>query len=288
MSRSVLNQSFPTPSISRPPRSLPIDATPRSHPVDASPRSRPVDAGPRPLSFAATPYSATCRSIWDRGEHLLIGVSPGNGYFTPQRVAALLAWADPRFAAIDVVYADLHVDTMFETFGYTPEHAARRAAKDLKAVRRRVLRGVEEAGTLSRVPGVHALSEFADDPVYRELHDRARIALREDGAVRRACDDMVREFLAPRLRPGDRVTPEQRRACVAYIAAELPFFVDTPAILGVASSVSCYHSVLPMTGVLFGATPGADRTDGRADACDAFRARPNQAYALVRPDGVDA
>jgi cyclo(L-tyrosyl-L-tyrosyl) synthase len=59
--------------------------------------------------------------------------------------------------------------------------------------------------------------------------------------------------------------------CLDYIAAELPFFVDTPSILGVPSSVSCYHVLMPLTEVLYGRGGG-------------LRAMRNQAYAVVRPE----
>jgi cyclo(L-tyrosyl-L-tyrosyl) synthase len=258
----------PAPPVSPAPA---VAATPASSVRPAGP------AGPATalagVAFEVTPFSTTCASIWDRGEHVLIGVSPGNGYFTHQRIGELVAWADQRFAAIDIVYADLHVDRMFAAFGYTAEHAAKRAAKDVKAVRRRILRGIDEvgaAGLLNAKPRVHALSDFADEPTYRRLHARAIEALHVDDDVRRAGDAMANGFVAPRLPDGAEMTSEQRRTCVDYIAAELPFFVDTPAILGVRSSVSCYHTVLPMTEVLF-----SRRT--------AFRAEPDQAYAVVRP-----
>ncbi|WP_435796306.1 tRNA-dependent cyclodipeptide synthase [Kitasatospora aureofaciens] len=46
--------------------------------------------------------------------------------------------------------------------------------------------------------------------------------------------------------------------------------LDTPALLGVRSSVSCYHLQLPLTPVLFGRDEG-------------LRAAARQAYAVVRP-----
>ncbi|GHF33879.1 cyclo(L-tyrosyl-L-tyrosyl) synthase [Kitasatospora xanthocidica] len=224
--------------------------------------------------FEALPYSRRCREIWQRGEHLLIGVSPGNSYFSHRRITELIGWGLEFFERVDIVYADLHVATQYETFGYTPEHAQRRAAKEVKATARRIERGVEGAGRRSGV-GVHALSEFTAADAYRRLHRRAVDGLRTDPAYRAAAEGMARGFLAARLDEGLAPNEPQLAAGLRYITAELPFFLDTPALLGVASSVSCYHLQLPLTPVLFGRDEG-------------IRAEAGQAYAVIRPAGGPA
>ncbi|WP_030265608.1 tRNA-dependent cyclodipeptide synthase [Streptomyces sp. NRRL B-24484] len=217
--------------------------------------------------FQAFPYSARCHRVFARGDHLLIGVSPGNSYFSARRITQLVHWGKEFFATVDIVHADLHVDAQFGAQGYPPEAAARRAAKEVKATRRRVERGAADAGR----PGVrtHALSDFTGGETYRRLHAEVLAALADDRPFREAAERMALGFLRARL-DGAAPTADQLAAGLRYIAAELPFFLDTPALLGVPSSVACYHVELPLTPVLFG------RPDG-------LRAAPGQAYAVVRP-----
>lgn len=221
--------------------------------------------------FEAEPFSERCRAVFDRADHLLIGVSPGNSYFTSRRIAELVVWGREFFNAVDIVYADLHVDAQYAASGYPPEQAERRAAKEVKATRRRIRTAVAEAAC-SRV-GVHGLSEFQDRPAYRELHREVLHALAVDPVLRAAAEGMAGAFLRSRLAGADGPDAGQLAAGVEYIAAELPFFLDTPALLGVASSVSCYHVELPLTPVLFGRSEG-------------LRAVPAQGYAVVRPAAV--
>ncbi|MER7752159.1 tRNA-dependent cyclodipeptide synthase [Kitasatospora sp. NPDC097643] len=230
---------------------------------DESPTATPT------APYEALPYSRRCREIWQLGEHLLIGVSPGNSYFSHRRITELLGWGRGFFERIDIVYADLYVTNQFETFGYTPEHAQRRAAKEIKATARRIERGVEESGRRDDVR-VHALSDFTADATYQRLHRRTVEALRTDRVFRDAAEKMARGFLAARLGEGLAPSEPQLAAGLQYISAELPFFLDTPALLGVPTSVSCYHLQLPLTPVLFGRDEG-------------LRAAPGQAYAVVRP-----
>lgn len=218
--------------------------------------------------FEALPYSERCRQVWERGDHLLIGVSPGNSYFSHQRITQLLQWGAEFFRSVDIVYADLHVDSQFAAFGYTPEHALRRATKEVKTTHRRIQRGVDEAG----IPGVRvrALSDFLPDPAYQRLHRAVLDALDTDRAFRDATEGMARGFLGSRLPEGRSPSPAQLAAGVEYIAAELPFFLDTPSLVQVPTSISSYHVQLPLTPVLFGRSEG-------------LRAVPEQGYAVIRP-----
>ncbi|MFP3987780.1 tRNA-dependent cyclodipeptide synthase [Streptomyces sp. E11-3] len=225
-------------------------------------------------AFEVLPFSRTCQIIWEEGDHVLIGVSPGNSYFNAERIAELADWAQRRFAEIDFVYADLHVEEMFAAFGYSREHAARRAAKELKAVRRRLVKGVGRAGPPEGSTRVRGLSEFGGNPVYQLQHRRVRHFMEHDDAFRKGCEDMVRYFLEAKVGDGEAPSEWQRRVCLDYIAAELPFFVDTPGILGVPSSVAAYHTVMPLTEVLYARGGG-------------LRATRNQAYAVVRPEGLE-
>ncbi|MGW7101321.1 tRNA-dependent cyclodipeptide synthase [Streptomyces sp. NPDC054838] len=226
-------------------------------------------------SFEVLPFTRTCRHIWEDGDHVLIGVSPGNSYFSSERIGSLARWATTRFAQVDFVYADRHVDRMFAAFGYTTEHAEKRAAKEIKAVRRRILKGVEESGSPHAEIRVRALSEFESNPVYQLLHRRVLHFLQTDDEFRKGCEEMALHFVGSKLPEGESITDGQLQICFDYMAAELPFFVDTPSILDVPSSVAAYHVKMPMTDVLFARGGG-------------LRATRNQAYAVVRPEAAAA
>ncbi|WP_284575522.1 tRNA-dependent cyclodipeptide synthase [Streptomyces sp. 2P-4] len=225
-------------------------------------------------SFEVLPFTRACRHIWEDGDHVLIGVSPGNSYFGSDRIGSLARWASSRFAQVDFVYADLHVDRMFAAFGYSREHAARRASKDIKAVRRRVLKGVEESVRAHPGIRVSALSDFQSNSVYRLLHRRVLHFLETDGEFRKGCEEMAVHFVGPKLPEGESMTDAQLQACFDYLAAELPFFLDTPSILDVPSSVAAYHVRMPLTDLLFARGGG-------------LRATRNQGCAVVRPEPAD-
>lgn len=191
--------------------------------------------------FQARPFTPACGRLVERGEHALIGISAGNGYFSQHRIAQLLEWTGRRFGAVDLLYADLHIDTMHRAAGAEQAQASRRACRSLRDVRRRIRRAMEAVRVPARVRCL-ALSETVDTPGYRSADERVERAMREHPAVERACEDHVRRIIAPEPDPdGARF-----RAGLSYLRAELPFLLNTPEVLSVDTSVCCYHDLLPV------------------------------------------
>ncbi|MFC9090769.1 tRNA-dependent cyclodipeptide synthase [Nocardiopsis dassonvillei] len=234
-----------------------------SSPTELEPPPEPAD------DFDVLPFTGSCRRVFERGEHALIGISAGNSYFSQQRIAQLLRWAQRHFAEVDVLYADLHLDTMYMASGSSRQHASSRANKALKDVRRRIRRAVESATVESAAVGdvrVLALSECTHLPGYREVEQRLDQEYAADPRIRRCWEEHVRRIL------GAQPDPEgaKLRAGLAYLRAELPFLLSTPRVLGVPSSVCCYHALMPILSRLRGTT-----------SCF----HPGQGHVIVRPVG---
>lgn len=191
--------------------------------------------------FEALPFTPACERLVELGDHALIGISAGNGYFSQHRIAQILEWTGRRFAAVDLLYADLHIDTMHRAAGAEEAQATRRACRSLRDVRRRIRRAMETVRVPARVRCL-ALSETVHTPGYLSVRERIEQALAQDPTVRGACEEHVRRVLGPVADPeGARF-----RAGLAYLCAELPFLLNTPQVLAVDTSVCCYHDLLPV------------------------------------------
>ncbi|MFJ8493933.1 tRNA-dependent cyclodipeptide synthase [Streptomyces sp. NPDC094038] len=218
-------------------------------------------------AFEIQPYTPHCRVIRDEGAHALIGVSVGNGYFSAGRLHDLARWGLEHFDRVDFVYTDLYVAEMFEAFGYPPGEARRKAAKSVRGVRAKVRNAVTAADPDGTRLRWQPMSRFRADAAYQEIHRRLWRQLDEDDDFRALCDDLVGHFLSAR---GEAADARQRAVCLEYVCAELPLFLDTPAILRVPSSLVCYHQRLPMAELLYGRGAG-------------LRASRNQGHAIVTP-----
>ncbi|MEV5974782.1 tRNA-dependent cyclodipeptide synthase [Streptomyces sp. NPDC051921] len=215
------------------------------------------------------PYTDHCRVIADEGAHVVIGVSPGNSYFTAQRMRELARWGLDHYERVDFVYTDLHVADMYEALGYGADEARRKAVKNLRGVRAKVQGAVAEAEAGGRLRG-RGMSEFRGVPAYDALHREVVAAVAEDPVVRATCDVLAGIFLAGKLTPGQEITERQKEVCREYICAEVPLFLDTPAILGVPSSLNVYHQALPLADLLYARGSG-------------LRASRNQGHGILTP-----
>ncbi|WP_017544375.1 tRNA-dependent cyclodipeptide synthase [Nocardiopsis prasina] len=214
--------------------------------------------------FDASCFTPACQRLLERGDHALIGVSAGNSYFSQQRLTQLLTWTGWRCAAVDLLYTDLHLDTMYLASGDDEAQAARRTTRALRDVRRRVRRAMEAAPRVPARVRALALSETVDLPGYRSALDRIDRELAENPRMRRACEEHVRQIVG-----GGPGSPEARFAAgLSYLRAELPYLLSTPEVLGVPSSVCCYHELLPLLVELEGDT-----------SC----LQPGQGHLVLRP-----
>ncbi len=220
--------------------------------------------------FEVRPYTSHCQVIRAEGDHAVIGISPGNSYFSGRRIIDLARWGTANFREVDLVYTDLYVAEMYETLGYTADDARRKAVKNLRGVRAKVTGAVEAVGPQGGRLRAHAMSDFQGNPAYQVLHRRLSALLDTDPEFRATCDALVDSFLSAKVLDGKAATARQREVCLQYVCAEAPLFLDSPAILEVPSSLNCYHQLLPMAELLYSRGSG-------------LRASRNQGHAIVTP-----
>jgi cyclo(L-tyrosyl-L-tyrosyl) synthase len=223
-----------------------------------------------PELFRTQPYTQQCEVMAKEGAHAVIGVSSGNSYFSAQRVTDLARWGAAHFAQVDLVYTDLFVGEMFEALGYAPDDACRKAVKNLRGVRAKVTAAARDVDPTGSRVRARALSALAAIPAYQAIHGNLVNLLEADPEFRATCDSLVGAFLSAKLLHGQAATHRQREVCLKYVCAEAPLFLDTPAILGVPSSLNCYHQLLPMAELLYARGAG-------------LRASRNQGHAVITP-----
>ncbi|MEU5576502.1 tRNA-dependent cyclodipeptide synthase [Streptomyces huasconensis] len=199
--------------------------------------------------FSVTPLTDNCRRVYEQGRHIVVGISHGNSYFSVGLLTRLLGWSQERFDEVDVIIPDDAFRENLAVLGYPPERAARKSRQESNAIRNRVTRA---AAALPASTGirVHLLSDLLDNPVYRAHRLRAEEALRTDCGLLDACLGMSRRALRTNL-GGKEPTEEQVRAGARYPLAELPFFLGSADIFGVASSLCFYHTPIPLADYLF-------------------------------------
>lgn len=203
--------------------------------------------------FTVSPFTERCAGILDRHRHMVIGVSPGSGFFSQERLTALLHWANERFARVDVVTA--HVEMAACTYlgrGYEPKHARARAYRDVRQMTNRITRAVKGSGVDVSRCRVLYISDGFEAPAYREAREEITRAKREFPAFHDICTRMVADALrGDRMPPGWQPDADQITEGMEYLEMELPYLMNSPGILGAAESVFAYRAVPALTPFLY-------------------------------------
>jgi len=191
--------------------------------------------------IVATPLSGTCAGVLARAEHACLGISPFNSYFSVKRIKQLAEWAYERFAYVDFFVPDAPSAYTLEALGYAAEKAAWKARRQGQYVRNKIRTALDALGVAPDAGRVWGWTELADNPAFARLHREGCRLYEDDGAFRAACREASGWVLSGRLPEGAVADERQVECAVRYFLAELPLFVDTPAIVGAEASVFCYH-----------------------------------------------
>lgn len=175
----------------------------------------------RTETFAVQPYTPHCRVIHDEGEHAVIGISSGNGYFSHQRVLDLAAWGLDNFRQVDLIWTDMHVAEQFEALGYGSVEAQRKTVKNLRGVRAKVTAAVGSLDPSGQRLRGRPMSGLVQIPAYRKIRDELDVMLKDDKEFRDVCDQLATRFLETKV-GGLGATQQQRQACIRYVCAEVP------------------------------------------------------------------
>ncbi|WP_199563587.1 MULTISPECIES: tRNA-dependent cyclodipeptide synthase [unclassified Streptomyces] len=195
--------------------------------------------------LSATPATKNCAAIYSRKRHVLIGISPFNSRFSDEYVTRLIRWAAATFESFDVLLAGDESALQLEAIG-TPEGKARyKARRAVRRNRRSVDEALRQLGPTPPDTRVVSISDFADDPTYRKFKAAGEEAFRADTAFRSSCLEMAQKAILGRLRTvhgsTEPVSESQAAHAAEYVLAELPFFLETPTVLGVEESLLAYH-----------------------------------------------
>jgi cyclo(L-tyrosyl-L-tyrosyl) synthase len=192
-------------------------------------------------TFAASPLTDNCAAILGRAQHIVLGVSPGN-FFSEERLAATIHWAGQRFESVSLLYP--HVDMVVYTYlgrGYEPKHARERAHRDVRQVANRIHRACNADCASTVKPEVVRISDGFHTETYKKAREDITRAKAEHARFRDVCARMVEDVLRAGMPTGWEPTVEQLATGMEYLEIELPYFIDTPGILGVAESLFAYR-----------------------------------------------
>ncbi|ONI77823.1 hypothetical protein ALI144C_30795 [Actinosynnema sp. ALI-1.44] len=192
-------------------------------------------------AFTATPLSANCRAVYERREHALIGLSPGSGYFSTGRIGQLAQIAATEFERFHFMILAEPFTWNLQAIGHTPTEAAKLGYQQQRRLINRANRALAEAGATDNGNYILQWADLCDNREYVEILGNVYESYNAMEDFRVAASGIAADYVRTRNLQGRRPFAERVSFAVHYFLAELPLLLDTPHILGLRSSVFCYH-----------------------------------------------
>ncbi|WKX70374.1 tRNA-dependent cyclodipeptide synthase [Streptomyces sp. XD-27] len=215
--------------------------------------------------FAVRTLSDRHERLLNHAEHVLIGLSPFNGYYKPRLIRDLVAWGHHHFARADVFVPGWEAAHTLTGAGVSPRDAVHRSRRAAKQLRNAAVDALRSCGADEPHLRVHTSTTLANRWAYTRLHDRVRTEYARDPVLRAACRETARDA----LRTYCTEPPSERQIdlAVSYPLAELPLFLDSPGIFATESSVVVYHREMkPFTPLILGRSPAVRPVAGQGFA----------------------
>jgi tRNA-dependent cyclodipeptide synthase len=218
--------------------------------------------------FTLTRLGTPERAPGGTADHVLVGLSPWNGRYSPEYIRDLISWLHPRFDTIDVVIPGYEAAYTLIAAGHPPARAVHRARRAYRQLRNPAVRALADLGVADPARHVRSLTRLHAEPAYRESLDRARDAYLADARIRGACRAITTEVVRNAAGGRRPAGVTEIDLAVSYVIAEIPLLTDAPGLFGTRGTVFVYHRSSPLVSAI-------------ADGNSTLTAAPGQAWAVV-------
>jgi cyclo(L-tyrosyl-L-tyrosyl) synthase len=199
--------------------------------------------------------------------HVLVGLSPMNGRYTPEYIRKLIYWLQPRFRSIDVILPGFEAAYTLVAAGQPPAQAVRRARRAYRQVRNPAVRALADLGVPDAARHVASWTRLHANATYRAALIRSRRACLTDSRIRRACREMTEQVVRGTA-GGREIAAADIDIAMRYVIAEIPLFTHGPSLFGATDSVFVYHRPTPLVAAI-------------ASGDCILTAEPGQSWAVV-------
>lgn len=190
-----------------------------------------------------TPHLITSLSstLYQQKEHVLLGISPFNSYFSEEIIGDWIQWAHTTFSSFHVFIPDTLPMYTFLALGYDEFKAKKKAKKQAAYLKNKVARALLQC----QLDGIDAnkliidMDYLENNQAYLELKKKCYALYNENPEFQKECDQCTGWVLNGHAVKDLDLANEN--IAVQYILNEMPLFMDTPSILNTASSLFSYH-----------------------------------------------
>jgi len=191
------------------------------------------------------PASSRCEEILEKREHVLIGISPLNSYYSEEKITELIRWGHTEFKDFHILTADTLFQQNFLAIGYPVDKAKKKTRLNWNSLRNKLTRAflsLQIPEEIYQKKIIALCGKLPENQVYKDLYNSCLKRYNQDPEFKQKCLAACKEVLKNYT---DSISDFVLETAFNYLLGELPFYLDTPSMLGVNSSLLVYHKAIP-------------------------------------------
>ena len=201
----------------------------------------------------ATPHLITSLSfaLYQKKEHVLLGISPFNSYFSEEMIGHWIQWAQTTFLSFHIFIPDTLPIYTFLALGYDELKAKRKAKNQASYLKNKVARALLQCqlDDLDANKLIIDMYYLENNEAYMELKKTCYALYNDHSEFQKECDQCTGLVLNGHAVKDSHIA--NSKIAVQYILNEMPLFMNTPAILNIPSSLFSYHQTPPFINYLY-------------------------------------
>ena len=197
-------------------------------------------------------------AIFNKKDHILIGISPLNSYYSEERIYQLLNTISSfGFQKMTIFAADGISIYNYLAYGYDEKKAYQKTKHLDNILRNKILRCLNRLEI--DINNLFILEKFkATDDTYKMLHQYFENIILKDKIFQNIIFDMIRNIRLPIT----EYLPLNEQISLKYFLAEMPFLLNSSQLFNVDSSILVYHQIPFFVNYLFNEKKIASKNQG--------------------------
>lgn len=204
--------------------------------------------------------SVRCEQIVALREHVLLGISPFNSYYSEENVRGLLDWVRYTFSSFHIFIPDTLPIYTFVALGYDEQKAEKKTKKQVSYLMNKIYRALSQVGFSAEESQrkIISVSAMELNEQYIKLRQFCYDLYESDIEFQNECNKCIDFILS--YQNAIICNPERYKIAIRYLLDEMPFFIDTPSILGISTSMFIYHQIPNFIDYLYNHAPKKNKS----------------------------
>jgi cyclo(L-tyrosyl-L-tyrosyl) synthase len=188
------------------------------------------------------PIGEQSATIFQERNHIFIGISPFNSYYSEDRIFTLAKFGLDNFNKMNLFMPDFISRYTLEARGYSEKDAILKTKKQDNGLINKAKKALLKIGISEEESKkiIITMSDLIGNDRYQDVYNNCLNMFETNNDFKSGCIKTSRNILCAN-RDKSKISEHNENIAIKYFLYELPLFINTPYILDLKSSIFSYH-----------------------------------------------